>query len=328
MSEPDTLLILPRLRIQNANAISGVFTWGFPSMTAFVGMIHALERKCAQAGLDVAFYGVGVICHHYEAQASEGGYTRAFHLTRNPLDKSGTPAAIVEEGRIHLEISLVFDIALRSLRLGSDEDRQAFAEQVAGLITTLRVAGGTIQPPLPGRRERRPWLLKVSETPETREKQLHRLKRQLLPGFALVLRDDVLQEHLEQMQQSNPDTDLLEAWLDLSRLNHECRETDKGAEWFIRRDYPGWLVPIPIGFSALSDLYAGGQVAAARDQTTPFRFVEGIYSIGEWVSPHRFRHFNDFLWYLDNDLETGTYRLNNDYQLTAQFEKQFDEKEF
>ncbi|MDP0953515.1 type I-F CRISPR-associated protein Csy2, partial [Klebsiella pneumoniae] len=45
MSEPDTLLVLPRLRIQNANAISGVFTWGFPAMTAFVGMMHALERK-------------------------------------------------------------------------------------------------------------------------------------------------------------------------------------------------------------------------------------------------------------------------------------------
>jgi CRISPR-associated protein Csy2 len=47
MSEfPDIggLLILPRLRVQNANAISAPMTWGFPSMTAFLGLMWALER--------------------------------------------------------------------------------------------------------------------------------------------------------------------------------------------------------------------------------------------------------------------------------------------
>lgn len=33
----DGLLILPRLRVQNANAISSPLTHGFPSMTAFLG---------------------------------------------------------------------------------------------------------------------------------------------------------------------------------------------------------------------------------------------------------------------------------------------------
>ena len=39
------LLILPRLQIQNANAISGPLTWGFPAPTAFTGFVHALERR-------------------------------------------------------------------------------------------------------------------------------------------------------------------------------------------------------------------------------------------------------------------------------------------
>jgi len=324
MSEPENLLILPHLRVQNANAVSGVLTWGFPSMTAFVGLMHALERKCAQAGLDVVFEGIGVVCHDYEAQATTDGYTRAFHLTRNPVDKTGEAAAIVEEGRIHLDISLILDVGLSAESLSSDDDRKALAAQISDLLVSLRVAGGTIQPPLPGRRQRRPWLMAVDQDADKRDKQLRRLKRQLLPGFALVLRDDLLQAHLERMRQRNPDADLLDAWLDLSRLNHECRETEKGPEWYVRRDHPGWLVPIPVGFSALSELYGPRQVEAARDQTTPFRFVEGIYSIGEWVSPHRFRYFNDFLWYVDKDPDTGTYRLNNDYQLTVQHE----EKEF
>lgn len=325
MSEPDTLLVLPWLRIQNANAISGVFTWGFPAMTAFVGMMHALERKCAAANLDVAFTGVGVVCHQHEAQVTQGGYTRAFHLTRNPVGKDGKTAAIVEEGRIHLEISLVLEVDLKDLRLSGEDETGAFAQQVADLLATLRVAGGTIQPPPPGRKQRRPWLLRVDETQDVRERQLRRLKQQLLPGFALVLRDDLLQQHRYLMQQADPDADLLDAWLDLSRLNHDCRETEEVVEWYIRRDHPGWLVPIPIGFAALSELYEAGQVEAARDQTTPFRFVEGIYSVGQWVSPHRFKSFNDFLWYVDNDLDTGTYRLNNDYEQTAQREA---EKEF
>lgn len=325
MSEPETLLVLPRLRIQNANAISGPLTWGFPAMTAFIGMTHALERKCAATGLDVAFTGVGVICHQHEAQVTQGGYTRAFHLTRNPVDKTGKTAAIVEDGRIHLEISLVFEVDLKSIRLSGEEDASAFAQQVAEVFATLRVAGGTVQPSLQSRRLRKPWLVSVDESPDTRAKQLRRLKQQLLPGFALVLRDDLLQQHCQTLKQTHPNADLLDAWLDLSRLNHDCRETEEGVEWYIRRDVPGWLVPIPIGFAALSELYEAGQVEAARDQTTPFRFVEGLYSIGQWVSPHRFECFNDFLWYVENNLETGTYRLNNDYHLNA---RRKDEKEF
>src|SRR5437899_339136 len=54
------LLVLPRLRVQNANAISSPMTWGFPAITAFTGLMTALERRLEpEAG--VAFYGVGVI---------------------------------------------------------------------------------------------------------------------------------------------------------------------------------------------------------------------------------------------------------------------------
>ena len=39
------LLVLPRLRVQNANAISSPLPHGFPAMTAFLGLMWALERK-------------------------------------------------------------------------------------------------------------------------------------------------------------------------------------------------------------------------------------------------------------------------------------------
>src|SRR5687767_7869246 len=107
----EALLVLSHLRVQSANAISSPMTWGFPSMTAFIGLMHALGRRLPlDSGLE--FRGVGVVCHAFEAQVTEGEYTRAFRLTRNPNDRQGAPPPIVEEGRIHLDITLVFLVNL------------------------------------------------------------------------------------------------------------------------------------------------------------------------------------------------------------------------
>ena len=96
-SHPD----LPHLRIQNANAISSPLTHGFPSITAFTGLMWALERNLVKANVPLRLHTVGVICHHHQEQTTQG-YVRSFNLTRNPVDKDGSTAAIVEEGRIHL----------------------------------------------------------------------------------------------------------------------------------------------------------------------------------------------------------------------------------
>ena len=60
------ILVLPHLRIQNANAIASPLTHGFPSITAFTGLMWALERKLAQAGVPLQLQGVGVVCHHHQ----------------------------------------------------------------------------------------------------------------------------------------------------------------------------------------------------------------------------------------------------------------------
>src|SRR5690349_2595840 len=101
-TEHKALLVLPRMRVQNANAISSPITWGFPAITAFTGLMIALERRLGpNAG--IAFYSVGVISHSFEPQVTEGGYTRSFHLTRTPVLQDGSTPAIVEEGRAHLD---------------------------------------------------------------------------------------------------------------------------------------------------------------------------------------------------------------------------------
>ena len=138
----------------------------------------------------------------------------------------------------------------------------------------------------------------------------------LLPGFALVQREDRLADHLGEMRATNPNANALDALLDLTRLNIEPDQPnpDKPEEkqWGIRR-HPGWLVPIPVGYAAISPLYPPGEVLNARDDGTPFRFVESLYSLGEWVSPHRLTSLQQFLWHHHSDIERGLYCCVNHY---------------
>lgn len=149
------LLVLPRLRIQNANAVSSALTHGFPSMTAFLGLMWALERKTRAAGLDIGFNAVVVVCHDHQEQVTEGGFVKAFRLTRNPVGKDGGTVAIVEEGSIYLELSLVF--AVHSERWLRDPVTQAAdIAVVCELLACMRVASGSLLPPADAGRYRLP----------------------------------------------------------------------------------------------------------------------------------------------------------------------------
>lgn len=317
------LLVLPRLRVQNANAISSPMTWGFPAITAFTGLMTAVER-CLEPGTGIAFLGVGVVCHGFEPQVTQGGYTRSFHLTRNPVRQDGSTAAIVEEGRAHLDITLVFDVELASSLLGEAE-RTQLAARIGDLIDGMRVAGGSVMPPLHGSRRSpgRPQLVLIPDNSEARRKDFRRLSRRWLPGFALVSRDDLLQARLVELRQAAPGATLLDAWLDLARLNHRAvrhvttdektGDTLETIEW-VTDTRPGWTVPIPVGFAPLSELHAPGTVTGARDPAVHFRFVESVYSIGQWISPHRLDDVNQLLWQPCYAADTGLYRCVNGYR--------------
>lgn len=324
ISKSEGLLVLP-LRIQNANAISSPLTHGFPSITAFTGVMWALERKLAEQGVELEFNGVGVVAHDYDEQTHDG-YVKTFRLTRNPVDKTGSTAAIVEEGRIHLDITLILAASgnpERNVIMQSEAECQQVAWKVADILSSMRVAGGSVLPSQrrPGRRTR-PQLIRLSDNAESRLEQFRVLRRQWLPGFALVSRDELLQQRLTQLQTDNAAATSLDAWLDLSRFNWRPTPVNEGqepvadgkVEW--QHDRPagtGWIVPIPVGYGALSELYEAGSVKNARDQSTPFRFVESLYSIGEWISPHRLQDITDLLWYADSQPENGLYRCRNDF---------------
>lgn len=303
-----SLLQLNRIRVENANAISGM-TWGFPGITHFLGMTHALSRFVyAQHGLHLG--GCGVISHWHEVKAHQpsGVGEYVFALTRNPLVLNGQDAVTApfnEEGKMHMEVSLLIecDFLPRHLAFNSgnpEEDAKRFAQQIQEQLLTMRLAGGTILSV---------QSVELDTVPDDTQRWARKKLLRLLPGYALISRHDALQQHHAVLQQDNPKADLLDAWLDFIALRYKAEPTqeaepDENPEptkaltvWSLQpKPTEGWLVPIHTGYQGISPLYAPGDIAHARDPSIPFRFVEGTYSVGQWLSPHRLQHPEQLIW--------------------------------
>ncbi|MDM1708110.1 type I-F CRISPR-associated protein Csy2 [Thiopseudomonas alkaliphila] len=308
-------LVLPRLRVQNFNTLSSPMTWGAPSITAAVGFMYALQRKIP-FDWQIDLLSIGMVIHEFQPQVN-GSFVKKFNLTRNPLGKDGKTPGIIEEGRAHATISLVIGAYIGG-NLADPEALTQCASSIYQQAQTLRFAGGSLLPNATAWHQ--PDLFILGEN-QHHQSAASEIKRSLLPGFALISRDDVLTQHTQTLQAENPELTALDAWLDLSRLNKRYRSSlvtkadGQSTEQFSwQTDRPagsGWLVPIPIGYSALSELYPPGEVDNARDPNVPFRFVESLYSIGEWRSPHRLSSLDELLWYATTDHQAGIYRCYN-----------------
>jgi CRISPR-associated protein Csy2 len=312
---PDGFILLPHLRVQNANAISGPLSWGFPPPSAFTGFVHALHRRFGSSA--VRLDGVGIVCHQFRPQVYRPGGNRykpyRFCLARHPVGKGGQTPSITEEGRAHLDVSLLIGV----YGYQEEADGKALAELLYEAALGMRLAGGSV---LPANRAASPQYVELSGVDEDDSVAFRRQRRRLLPGFALISRHDLLLEHYALLKQDRPDVDLIETLLDVIRLNIEPASTaaseNEKVEWSVKRRYPGWLVPLPIGYGSISPLYQPGKVANTRDIETPFRFVESLYSLGEWKGPHRIDSLIDMLWHHRAVPDDGLYLTEQEHATT------------
>ena len=300
----DAIIVIRNIVVENANAIAGQ-TWGFPAISNFLGFTHALQRRLLRTTkLDIAnlkLGACGIICHQHEPQAYQAaGYSEyVFSLTRNPLTKDAKSPSFVEEGRMNMTISLV--IAVEELPALNDEvEIPQLEQEIKQLAESQRLAGGTITSITSVK------VKEVSDGAEAQEKQATFWLRSLLPGFALVSRPDLLEEQSKLFSES--ENSELDAWLDASTLHIDADKKVKP------KIYPGWIKPIPVGYKAISSLYLAGEVARSRDNETPVCFVETIYSLGEWVSLHRLKRFEDMMWSYTTDSTHTHYLCSNSYQ--------------
>ena len=314
----EALLLLKKIRIENANAIAGL-TWGFPAISGFLGFCHALQRKLNNKGYDdLKLGGCGIICHQHQRQAYKPAEYGDYHfaLTRNPLTKEAKTPSFNEEGRMHLTVSLLIEVD--DIGLLDEPETEQLLQAIQHIVLSQRLAGGTVLDV-----EQAELYPDAEEFNQPRERR--QLLKQLLPGFALVSRQDALAQHQQQS-----DVSPLDAWLDFASLtmraepiSEEGEAVDDGnhqtsghkANWqWLPRPYGGWLKPIAIGYQRISPLYQPGELAKSRDPNTPAAFVESVYSIGQWLSPHRIQDISQLLWHYHSDEDNGLYICKNAYQ--------------
>lgn len=327
-------IIFERIHVQDANCIAG-FTYGFPSITHFLGFGHAISRKLYQSK-QLTTEGCAVICHQHQLHAYQpNGYgDYVFAQTKNPprdngKDSKGRNKAkiappIIEEGKMNMTVSLIMECP--NFTLSRQADVQSLTHGIFSLAFQHRLAGGSIQ------HIQGVHVLTKKEGAIDQKKQIRKIKRLLLPGFVLMDRTDLFAEYYQQKKQDNENTEFIDAWLDFSALKYEAQailednqtepNKDTKAKW-ARVDKPaaGWLVPITNGYKAISPVYPPGEVANTRDKTCPFCFVESTHSIGEWRSLHRINNLADIIWHYHYEPDwylCRQYRLDTDTDTTEE----------
>ncbi len=287
-----SLLLIPKIKIHNANALSSPYTIGFPAMTAWLGAVHALQRKLNANFSDLRFPRMAVACHHINLQTHKGQSDYVYSLigTGNPLTKTGSRPSFIEEARCHLTVSLVIEYEGLGWGGGDIEDLMA---EVSQQLHCLKLAGGDILSFDP---------LEIHN--DQNEAAYKKLIRKLMPSHLLIERRELMIEAMKE------EPDAIKALLDYLTVQHRCeiitddKETEDIIKWTAKRKQTGWIVPIATGFHGISDL---GQAINQRDPDTRHRFAESVVTLGEFKMPYRIKNIDDMLWHTNADLENKLY---------------------
>ena len=286
-------LLIPHLKLHNANAMSSPYTIGFPAMTAWLGAVHALQRKLHSKGCEVSLTKVGVSCHEFNLQTykGQGDFVHSIIGTANPLDKDGSRPAFIEEARCHLEVSLLIECQ----NIDPDEKEQ-FLEDAQQLICSMKFASGDVLA------VKKCQILQFDEDAD-QDRELKPILNKLMHGHVLVERRDLV---IESMKQGK---DALDAVLDCLKVTHSSSVDENGKViWTSKRNAQGWLVPIAVGFQGISEL---GIAKNQRDADTPHRFAEAVLTLGEFIMPYRIESIDQLLWQYHVDLENNLYLCQN-----------------
>lgn len=295
-----TYLLIPHIRIQNANAMSTPYTLGFPAMTAWLGAMHALERKIQQQNQpNITFTGLAVSSHQCQVQRyrGPGDYYYSIIGTANPLKKSKKTGGFerppfIEEARCRLEVTLLLETK------GIDPDQEeTFLKTVRDALFHLKMAGGDIVSDLELIK------LKLVYYDGEDEQTYRQIINSLMPGYVLVERRNLMD--------SEEDQDSLEALLRglVVRQIPQKDENGKVSRWQAQKVLPsGWLVPIAVGFK---DLSGPLKVDNQRDKRYEHHFVEPVVTLGEFIMPYRLFSLEEMIWRYQYDKDQGLYLCVN-----------------
>lgn len=272
-----------QIRIRNANAMSSAYIVGFPAITAWLGGVRAVERKLTTE--NIKFTGVAIVSHDFEIQTRK--YRRELHAHIKgallPLDKADNDgntknASFVELATCHATVSLL----IKAEGVDDKEKADSLELEIRENLTRNHLAGGTVED------VKEVKTIFLDDDDDERS-----VLRQLMPGYAIIERRDLLKG-------GNP----LKKMLDTMSVE----ATYNGSGWDYKRKESGWIVPISVGFKALSNI---GTASNTRVPNFKHCLVEPVVTMGEFKMPHRFRRIKDIMWRYSADVDNGMYLCVN-----------------
>jgi CRISPR-associated protein Csy2 len=269
-------------------------TIGLPSITAFMGFAHQLQRLIHRTdpSSDFTVKQVGVIVHDIDLQAREFQRSRTrLKLTANTRSgrdeaKKGERASFVEEGRCHLVVSLILECETEFA--GGIKNTIDLLQRL--IMGRMRLAGGTIV------NTNLPKVEAVANDYPT--------LRRLIPGWVLMERRDLM---IKAMGEGLDAIDALHRALAIHHQRHVEFDSDNIADeskpqprisWTSKRHQPGYIVPIATGYQALTPVIPSNN---ARDRESPHRLAESVLTLGEFVLPLRLNTPSEMLWRYHHD---------------------------
>lgn len=296
--------------ICDANAISSPLTFGFPAVTGFTGAFHALSRTImADARFaDLALGGVLLACYDCTPKTYRTSKYRdyTFNQTRNPLKKDGSTASIVEEGKCNLVMSFAVEVLANNLI--SEQTSQELTQFLSQAIFRQRIAGGSVMA-----------MAKTDSVRYVGFENIQSLVPLLMPAFVLMDASLEFSELITKAQSQNPNTTPLDVLLDVCTLHHIPElDTNGNTKWdtqSIKTGY-GWLVPMPMGYQAISKRFQAGKLVNVRNPEYPSQYVEAVYGLGKWVYPHHLKDNIETAFWRQQYDETGLYLLHKQHMVS------------
>lgn len=285
------VVLIPRVKIHNANALSSPYTIGFPAMSGWLGFMHNLQRKLNIDFNNVKFTGVAVSIHEMNLHTYKGenDFNYSIISKRNPMGKDGKPTAFIEEARCDLEVSIAIECEnLNPLEI------ESFYQKVSMLLNRLKIVSGDVL----NFKEIKSFNLKNND-------DFKRFIRYLMPGFCLVSRQELMQK---EMQQGKDAIDALLTYLKTTTSVVINKKGEQSKTYSTKEK--GWIVPIALGFQGINDLSV---VQNSRDNQTQHRFSESMISLGEFIMPYRFDNIEQLFWRYETDIEKNLYLCKNNF---------------
>ncbi|CAB5499170.1 CRISPR-associated protein, Csy2 family [Bathymodiolus thermophilus thioautotrophic gill symbiont] len=285
------ILLIPRVKIHNANALSSPYTIGFPAMSGWLGFMHNLQRRLSIDFENIKFNGVAVSVHeiNLHTNKSENDFNYSIISKRNPMGKDGKPTAFIEEARCDLEVSIAIECENIDPRKIED-----FYQKLTLTLHQIKIVSGDVM----GFNEKGIKVLTIKE-----EKDFKNFIRYLMPGFCLVSRQDLMQQ---EMQNGKDGIDALLGNLKITTIINIHNK--KQGKIICKKN--GWIVPIAVGFQGISDL---SEIKNSRDNQTPHRFSESVVALGEFIMPYRFDNIEQLFWRYKLDAENNLYLFENNF---------------